>query len=89
MNDEPQRIASQLERSYFGDAWHGPSLNELIDDPDWRKVFEKPVPGMHSIYELVHHIAVWAELGSEACLGEGLRYSAHGNGLATTRQLNK
>ena len=69
MQDELDRIASQLERSYFGDAWHGPSLNELIEDPDWRKAFEKPVPGIHSIYELVHHIAVWAELGHEACLG--------------------
>ncbi len=45
-----------------------PPLNELIEDPDWRKAFEKPDSGNHSIYELVHHIAVWAVLGREGCL---------------------
>ena len=28
---ETERIAQQLERTWAGDAWHGPSLKELTD----------------------------------------------------------
>ncbi len=28
---ETERIAQQLERTWDGDAWHGPSLKELTD----------------------------------------------------------
>ena len=73
MPNEAHRLADQLQRSIYGDAWHGPAVNELIEDLDWQDAFAKPIPNAHSIFELVHHIAVWAEVGKEACCGKVYR----------------
>jgi uncharacterized damage-inducible protein DinB len=56
---ETKRIASQLRRSYQGPAWHGPSLHELLQGVTAAPAAAKPVPGAHSIWELVHHIEAW------------------------------
>ncbi len=56
---ETKRIASQLRRSYEGPAWHGPALNELLDGVTAEHAAAKPVPGAHSVWELVHHIDAW------------------------------
>ena len=31
---ETSRVAEQLERTWAGDAWHGPSLKELTDEAE-------------------------------------------------------
>ncbi|HWY22298.1 MAG TPA: DinB family protein [Candidatus Acidoferrum sp.] len=56
---EPALIAEQLRRAFEGDAWHGPAVLELLDDVDAATAAAKPVPDVHSIWELVLHIAVW------------------------------
>src|SRR5260370_11138088 len=56
---ETKRIASQLERSYEGNAWHGPALRELLERVTAEHAAAKPVPGAHSVWELVHHIEAW------------------------------
>ena len=56
---ETKRLASQLRRSYEGQAWHGPSLRELLDGVTSERAAAKPVPGAHSIWELVLHITAW------------------------------
>jgi uncharacterized damage-inducible protein DinB len=59
---EPHRIADQLARSLRGDAWHGPSLSELLEDVSAEDAARHPVPGAHSIGELVLHVAVWQDV---------------------------
>src|SRR5450755_1963228 len=56
---ETKRIASQLRRSYEGEAWHGPSLRELLVDVTAERAAAKPLAGTHSIWELVLHIDAW------------------------------
>ena len=56
---EPALIADQLRRAFEGDAWHGPALLELLDDVDAAMAAAKPLPDVHSIWELVLHIEVW------------------------------
>jgi uncharacterized damage-inducible protein DinB len=56
---EAARIAEQLENAFAGGAWHGPALLELLADVDARTAAAHPVPGAHSIWELVLHIAAW------------------------------
>ena len=53
---ETERIVDQLRRSWGGDAWHGPSLSELLTGVDAAKAAARPIPGTHSIWELVGHI---------------------------------
>jgi uncharacterized damage-inducible protein DinB len=63
-------IAEQLRRAFEGDAWHGPSLLELLQDVDAAAAAAKPIPNVHSIWELVLHIAVWDGVGSRRLAGE-------------------
>jgi hypothetical protein len=50
---ESALIADQLRRAFKGDAWHGPALLELLDDVDAATAAAKPLPDVHSIWELV------------------------------------
>jgi|ERR1035438_3090146 uncharacterized damage-inducible protein DinB len=56
---EGARIADQLRRAFYGSAWHGPALLELLEDVDAVTAAAKPLPEVHSIWELVLHVAVW------------------------------
>jgi uncharacterized damage-inducible protein DinB len=55
----PLRIADQLRRAFHGDAWHGDSLLEILEAVDAKTAAAHPIPGAHSIWELVLHIAAW------------------------------
>jgi uncharacterized damage-inducible protein DinB len=59
MPSEVERIQDQLRRAFSGEAWHGPSVLELLADVDATKAATRPIPGAHSIWELVLHIAAW------------------------------
>src|ERR1700685_2324792 len=56
---EAALIADQLHRAFEGEAWHGPALLELLEDVDAATAAATPWPGVHSIWELVLHIAAW------------------------------
>lgn len=67
---EPALIADQLRRAFEGDAWHGPALLELLQDVDSTTAAAKPLRNVHSIWELVLHIAVWDGAASRRLAGE-------------------
>ncbi|MGA7217548.1 MAG: DinB family protein [Candidatus Sulfotelmatobacter sp.] len=56
---ESALIAEQLRRAFEGDAWHGPAVLELLEDVNAATAAAKPLPDVHSIWELTLHIAVW------------------------------
>jgi uncharacterized damage-inducible protein DinB len=56
---EAGRIADQLRRAFDGSAWHGPALLALLEDVDAATAAAKPFENVHSIWELVLHIAAW------------------------------
>ena len=58
-SSESALIADQLHRAFYGEAWHGPALIELLADVDAATAAAKPLPNAHSIWELALHIAVW------------------------------
>jgi uncharacterized damage-inducible protein DinB len=58
-SSEGARIAELLRRAFDGDAWHGPSLLEILKDIDAPTAVARPLNDVHSIWELVLHIAVW------------------------------
>jgi len=69
-HSESARIADQLRRAFEGDAWHGPALLELLEDVDAATAAAKPLPNVHSIWELVLHIAAWDETARRRIGGE-------------------
>ncbi|MCU0620560.1 MAG: DinB family protein [Gemmatimonadales bacterium] len=56
---ELQRLADQLERSWQGDAWHGPALGELTQGLSAAQAHRHHLAEAHSIWELVLHCTAW------------------------------
>lgn len=66
---EVKRIRDQIERSHKGPAWHGPSVNKLLDGVSAEAASLRPVSGGHTIWELVLHIAAWENAALTAVTG--------------------
>jgi len=69
-SSEPLLLAEQLRRAFAGNAWHGPALLELLQDVNAPTAAARPLPGMHSIWELVLHIAAWDAAACRRLAGE-------------------
>lgn len=57
---ETRRIADLMTRVVEGDPWHGDNVMDLLADVTVAEAKAKPVPGVHSIWELVLHMTGWA-----------------------------
>ena len=67
---EVERIQDQLKRAYEGGAWHGPSVREVLAGVSAPQAHARPLQNAHSIWELVHHIAVWENVGRRRLEGD-------------------
>jgi uncharacterized damage-inducible protein DinB len=67
---EIERILDQLRRAYEGEAWHGPSVREVLAGVTAEQARVRPLANAHSIWELVHHIAVWESVGRRRLEGD-------------------
>ena len=56
---EIARLADQVRRAFEGDAWHGDSIKELLAGVTAATAAARPIQNVHSIWELVLHIAAW------------------------------
>jgi uncharacterized damage-inducible protein DinB len=59
MMSEVERIVDQLQRAFAGEAWHGPSVMQILDGITAAQAAAHPVNGAHSIWEIALHIAAW------------------------------
>lgn len=62
---EIERIVDQLTRAHEGGAWHGPALTEILTGVTASQAAGRPIPGAHSIWELVLHVAAWERVVAE------------------------
>jgi len=56
-----EKLSVELYKSVFGDPWHGSSLEEVLKNIPFEKVFYKPISSAHNIIELTLHISAWIE----------------------------
>ena len=59
---ETDRIIGELRRAFRGNAWHGPAVFEILDGVDAARAAAHPIPGAHSIWELVLHVTTWLDV---------------------------
>ena len=59
---EREAMIDDLERGYRGDAWHGPSLRSVLEGVTAATAAASPIPGGHSIWEIVVHLAAWDDV---------------------------
>ena len=76
---EAASIADQLRRAFDGSAWHGPAVIELLEDVDAATAAAKPLPKVHSIWELVLHIAAWDGAALRRLSGEKCQLTGPAN----------
>jgi uncharacterized damage-inducible protein DinB len=72
-------IADQLKRAYEGQAWHGPSLKEILAGVTAEQAARRPVTGAHSIWEIVLHIVAWEGVVRVRLEGEYLNEPSEGD----------
>jgi uncharacterized damage-inducible protein DinB len=60
---EIKRIKDQLKRAFDGEAWHGPSVCEVLAGVTAEQAAAHPVTGAHSIWEITLHICAWERIG--------------------------
>ncbi|HEY6219542.1 MAG TPA: DinB family protein [Gemmatimonadaceae bacterium] len=58
-----RRLSNFISRTVSGPMWHGQSLAELLDGVSAEEAAAHPIHGAHSIWEIVLHMAAWAEIG--------------------------
>ena len=59
--DQAQRIADSYRAATVKGAWYGPSLAELLAQISPELAITRPVPGSHSISEVLQHLLLWNE----------------------------
>ena len=63
-------IIDQLHRSMEGDSWQGLSIREILEGVNAGEAAAHPVPGGHSIWELVYHVTAWVRAVHARVLGK-------------------
>lgn len=56
---EIERIIDELQREHAGEPWHGSPLRQILKGVTAANAAARPLPGGHSIWELVRHITAW------------------------------
>src|SRR5262245_48856156 len=71
METELRRLEEQLGRALEGEAWHGPSVLELLEGVTADQAAAHPIAGAHSIWELVLHLGGDYDLVLRRLSGDG------------------
>ncbi|MBU0507709.1 DinB family protein [bacterium] len=59
---EGMRITDLMDRAFHGTAWHGPAVMELLKDMSAATALARPLTNVHTIWELVLHMATWKDV---------------------------
>jgi uncharacterized damage-inducible protein DinB len=62
MHSIPAQLSNHIKRAVTGPMWHGAALDELLAHVSPEQAAARPIPGAHSIWEIVLHVAAWAEI---------------------------
>lgn len=62
MDRGPALLANHIKRTITGPMWHGNALAEALAGVSHVEAAARPLPNAHSIWELVAHVTVWAEI---------------------------
>ena len=76
MTAEVNRLEEQLRRALEGEAWHGPSVLEVLAGLSAVQAASRPIAGAHSIWELVLHLGSDYDLVLRRLAGDGRQLTA-------------
>jgi uncharacterized damage-inducible protein DinB len=70
MRTRSERLSETLVQTVTGPMWHGPALAEHLHGVSYQQAASRPVAGAHTIWELVLHVAAWAQIARARLQGE-------------------
>lgn len=68
--NESERLAGELDKALYGGAWHGPSWREALEGVGRGAALQRPIPGAHTIAEIVLHATTWHDVVRRRLEGE-------------------
>ena len=74
-----QGTIDELKNIHDGDAWHGPSLKEILSGVTAEQAAARPLANAHSIWELMLHIAAWEGVFLRRLAGQALEEPEEGD----------
>ena len=54
-----EALRTDLHEVYDGDPWHGSSITSVLEGVNADRAARRPIPGAHTIWELVLHMTAW------------------------------
>jgi uncharacterized damage-inducible protein DinB len=73
------RIRGELERAHDGDPWCGPSFTSLLAGLSASQAAQKVSGVVHSIWEIVLHVAAWQVVVAERIAGKPIAAPSDGD----------
>ena len=67
---EIERLADEHRRALNGPSWHGPAVLQALEGVSAEKAGRRPIPGAHTIWEIVRHVEVWDRVVLRRIRGE-------------------
>jgi uncharacterized damage-inducible protein DinB len=74
-----RRLTELLHKTYYGPAWHGPAVIELLAEVTAAQAAAHPALGSHNIWELVLHMVAWKDEVRRRLAGPGRKLSPDEN----------
>src|SRR5689334_5360328 len=68
---ETSKIASLLENTFHGTAWHGPSVMEVLENVS-PQMASRRIANSHNIIELIGHMTTWRNFVTKRLNGDSL-----------------
>jgi uncharacterized damage-inducible protein DinB len=62
---DTQRILNHYDGVMNGDAWHGDAIWRTLDGISAKQAAARPLPGAHTIWEIVMHMAFWEKVAAQ------------------------
>jgi len=75
MREEVSRLEDQVRRALEGEAWHGPAVLETLASISAEAAAAHPIPGAHSIWEIVLHLTATYRLVLQRIQGHSFNLS--------------
>jgi uncharacterized damage-inducible protein DinB len=76
---EVQRILDQYDRVIHGSAWHGDAVWQILDGISPKRAASRPIANVHSIWEIVGHMAFWEGVAAKRLGGLRAGLEEEGN----------
>src|SRR5215471_8572942 len=67
-----QRLAKHIQRTVKGPMWHGAALGALLEGVTDAQASARPIPGAHTIWEIVLHVTAWSDIARARVHGDRL-----------------